>query len=233
MTGLQGSPGVAVLASGEGTNLQAMIDAAQRGELAGHICLVLSDRPDAGALVRARAAGIASLHLLPAAYASRAHYDQALAAALLESGASLIVLAGFMRILEAGMVRQFEGRMLNIHPSLLPRHRGMQTHRRMLEAGEHMHGASVHFVVPELDAGPVLLQYRIAVQPWDTEASLARRVRQGEHLIYPTAVRWCLQGRVRSNHASILLDGQPLLAPLVLTRDGSDSLAGGSACATL
>lgn len=219
MSGPAANRGIAVLASGEGTNLQALIDAAARDALYGRIELVLSDRADAGALVRARAAGIPAVHLPPGDWPDRAAYDRALAALLAEHGIGLVVLAGFMRILDAEVVDGFAGRMLNIHPSLLPRHRGLHPHRKALAAGDRVHGATVHFVVPELDAGPSILQYRIAIQPWDNPASLSRRVREGEHFIYPLAVRWWLQGRLDCRDGQARLDGQPLAAPLVVTRD--------------
>ncbi len=218
MSAPEAKGGVAVLASGEGTNLQALIDAAARDGLS-RIELVVSDRGEAQALVRARTAGIPAIHLSPANWSTRAAYDQALADLLAERGIALVVLAGFMRILDADVVRRFAGRMLNIHPSLLPRHRGLRTHRRALETGDRLHGSTVHFVVPELDAGPAILQYRIAIQPWDTLTGLAERVRHGEHFIYPLAVRWWLQGRLSCTDGQAHLDGKPLVAPLVATRD--------------
>lgn len=218
-------PRLAVLASGEGTNLQALLDTGERGDLAGEISLVISDRAESGALQRARAAGIPALHLPARLHPSRSDYDQLLARSLHDHGADLVVLAGFMRILSDEMVQAFAGRMLNIHPSLLPRHRGLHTHRRALEARDAVHGASVHFVVPELDAGPAVLQFRCAVQPWDTQASLSARVRRGEHLIYPIAVKWYCQGRLRCRDEHVMLDDQPLRAPTVLTRDGALALA--------
>ncbi|MCC5868409.1 MAG: phosphoribosylglycinamide formyltransferase [Gammaproteobacteria bacterium] len=218
-------PRLAVLASGEGSNLQALLDAGERGNLPGEITLVISDRDGAGALQRARTAGIQALHLPPQAHPSRGDYDRLLARSLADHGTDLVVLAGFMRILSDELVQSFAGRMLNIHPSLLPRHRGLHTHRRVLEAREAVHGATVHFVVPELDAGPAVLQYRCAVRPWDNEASLAASVRRGEHLIYPIAVKWFCQGRLRCRDDHVLLDDQPLRAPAVLTRDGAMALA--------
>lgn len=218
-------PRLAVLASGEGTNLQALLDARERGELACDISVVISDRAESGALRRARTASIPAVHLSPRLHPSRGDYNQSLTRSLRHHGADLVILAGFMRILSDEMVQGFAGRMLNIHPSLLPRHRGLHTHRRVLEAREAVHGASVHFVVPELDAGPVVLQYRCAVQPWDSEASLTASVRRGEHLIYPLAVKWFCQGRLRCLDGRVLLDGQTLRTPPVLTRDGALALA--------
>lgn len=214
-----------MLASGEGTNLQALLAARDRGDLACEITVVISDRVEAGALLRARAAGVPALHLPAQLHSRRSDYDQLLARSLSDHGATLIVLAGFMRVLGDGIVQAYAGRMLNIHPSLLPHHRGLHTHRRVLEAREPVHGATVHFVVPELDAGPAVLQYRCAVQPWDTESSLAAGVRRGEHLIYPLAVKWLCQGRLRCRGDQVLLDDQPLRKAAVLTRDGALALA--------
>ncbi len=218
-------PRLAVLASGEGTNLQALLDARDRGDLPGEIGMVISDRAAAGALARATAAGVPAMHLSPRDHARRGDYDALLARTLQEHGVTLVVLAGFMRILSDEMVQTFAGRMLNIHPSLLPLHRGLHTHRRVLAARERMHGATVHFVVPALDAGPVVLRYSCAVQPWDTEASLSARVRRGEHLIYPIAVKWFCQGRLRCVDGRVVLDGHPLRSAPVLTRDGASALA--------
>jgi phosphoribosylglycinamide formyltransferase 1 len=220
MSAVEAAPKLAVLASGEGTNLQAMLDAVTRGDLPGRIALVISDRAEAGALARARAAGIEAEWLDPAEFPSRQACDEALAARLEHADISLVVLAGFMRILDPAVVQRFAGRMLNVHPSLLPRHRGLHTHRRVLEAGDHQHGATVHFVTPALDAGPGVLQFRMAVHSWDTPTSLAARVRAGEHVVYPLAVRWWLTGRLAWQNGAATFDGQPLHTPLVLTRDG-------------
>lgn len=211
---------VAVLASGEGSNLQALLDAAARGELGGEIRLVISDRAQAPALARAREAGIAVRFIDPATHATRAAYGATLQRSLEEAGIELVVLAGFMRILDPRLVEDYAGRMLNIHPSLLPRHRGLHTHRRALEAGDRLHGATVHFVIPALDAGPGVAQFRIAVQPWDSEASLAARVRLGEHALYPRVVRWVLEGRIAWEAGEVRFDGRRLRTPLVLSCDG-------------
>jgi phosphoribosylglycinamide formyltransferase-1 len=203
---------VAVLVSGEGSNLQALIDAERSGELRAKIVVVVSNRGTARGLDRARTAGIDARHV-PGRGVDRAVYDVTLAATLAPHAPDLLVLAGFMRILGPELVTAFAGRMLNIHPSLLPAYTGLDTHRRVLEAGDQWHGATVHFVTAELDAGPSVLQYRLRVRPGDTADSLAARVHVGEHLILPRAVRWFAQGRLRLAHGSVMLDGQPLPQP--------------------
>ena len=179
---------VAVLISGEGSNLQALIDAAQAGQLGARIVTVVSNRGAARGLERARAAGIEALHLPAARGQERADYDAALAALLAPRAPELIVLAGFMRILGPELVALYAGRMVNLHPSLLPKYPGLETHRRVLEAGDLRHGATVHFVTTELDGGPAIIQYRLPVRAGDTADSLAQRVHVGEHIILPRAV---------------------------------------------
>lgn len=205
---------VVVLISGSGSNLQALMDAVQAGALPAEIVAVISNRRDAFGLERARRAGIASDAVLPADHGSREAYENALAASIDRHAPGLVVLAGFMRVLSANFVRRYEGRILNIHPSLLPKYRGLSTHRRALDAGDAMHGASVHFVTAELDGGPVIVQAEIPVNRDDTEQSLALRVQNIEHVIYPQAVRLFAQGRVRMNAGRVELDGRPLAAPL-------------------
>jgi len=207
---------VAVLVSGFGSNLQALLDANAAGRLGADFRLVASDRADAWGLERARSAGIPAVTLPPAAYPDRAGWDQALAALLRGSGAELVVLAGFMRVLSPELVRAWEGRMLNIHPSLLPLHRGLHTHRRALEAGDRMHGASIHFVTEELDGGPVILQARVPVLHGDDEQSLARKVQAREHEIYPRVVDWVATGRLRWRDDAPWLDGRRLLRPVTV-----------------
>jgi len=208
-------PRVAVLISGEGSNLQALLDAEQRGELGANIALVVSNRAGARGLERARSRGVPAEHL-GAAGRGRDDYDRALAALLAPYEPQLIVLAGFMRILSPAFVEQFAGRALNLHPSLLPAYPGLDTHRRVLEAGERWHGATVHFVTAELDAGPPIVQYRIAVRPTDTPDSLSARVHVGEHIILPKAVQWFAAGRLRLEDGSAMLDGQRLIRPVVV-----------------
>ncbi|MGB5131486.1 MAG: phosphoribosylglycinamide formyltransferase, partial [Steroidobacteraceae bacterium] len=163
----------------------------------------------------ARRRGLAALVVEPAGGADRAALGKALTAALEQHGAELVVLAGFMRILDAGFVRHWQGRLLNIHPSLLPAHRGLHTHRRVLEAGEPRHGCTVHFVTEELDAGPAVIQGRLAVKPGDTEQSLSARVQQLEHIIYPRAVGWFATGRLGWKDGKAMFDGRPLAAPVI------------------
>ena len=180
---------VAVLISGEGSNLQALIDAARAGTLGAEIVAVVSNRGAARGLERARNAGIAPQHLAAARGQEREEYDAALAALLAAHDPDLIVLAGFMRILEPEFVEQFAGRVLNIHPSLLPKFPGLDTHRRVLEARERWHGATVHFVTADLDAGPAILQYRLRRSRRRYHANRWRqRVHVGEHIILPRAV---------------------------------------------
>ena len=211
---------VAALISGEGSNLQALIDAARAGRLGAEIVVVISNLAEARGLERARAAGIGTRHVAAVRGAERAAYDSALAAELAAHEPDLIVLAGFMRILGTPFVDRFAGRMLNIHPSLLPAYTGLDTHRRVLEARERWHGATVHFVTAALDAGPAVLQYRLPVHGDDTVESLARRVHVGEHLILPRAVAWFAAGRLRLAGGSVMLDGQPLQAPVLVNEEG-------------
>jgi phosphoribosylglycinamide formyltransferase-1 len=212
---------VAVLISGEGSNLQALIDAAQAGQLGASIVAVVSNRGAARGLERARAAGIEALHLAGKRGKDRADYDAALAALLAPRAPDLVVLAGFMRILSPRFVELYRGRMLNLHPSLLPKYPGLDTHRRVLEAGDAWHGATVHFVTDELDGGPPVVQYRLPVVASDTEDSLAARVHKGEHIILPRAVSWFAAGRLRLAGGSVMLDGRALEAPVSVDEGGS------------
>ena len=205
---------VAVLISGEGTNLQALIDAARSERLRAEIVAVVSNRSAARGLTRARDAGIEALHLPAARGQERAEYDAALAALLAPREPDLLVLAGFMRVLGPQFVQLYAGRMLNIHPALLPEFPGLDTHRRALEAGKRWHGATVHFVTAELDAGPAIIQYRLAVRAGDTPESLAARVHAGEHIILPRAVSWFAAGRLRLEGGSVMLDGRALQKPV-------------------
>ena len=198
---------VVVLISGHGSNLQALIDAARPPV---RIAAVIANRAEAYGLERARQAGIATAVIDHRAHPDRDSFDAALAAAIDAQGADLVVLAGFMRILTPGFVRRYQGRLLNIHPSLLPRHKGLHTHQRALDAGDARHGCSVHFVTEELDGGPVVLQSRVAVLPDDTAESLATRVHAAEHLLYPVAVRLYAEGRLRLGTTGAELDGQAL-----------------------
>ena len=202
---------VVVLISGSGSNLQALIDS-QGPTNPMRIVAVISNRADAYGLERARAAGIPTRVLSHRDYADREAFDSALVEAVDAYGPDLVVLAGFMRILTAGFVCHYRGRLLNIHPSLLPRHKGLDTHRRALEAGDPEHGCSVHFVTEELDGGPVALQAGVPIAPGESLDALIERVHQQEHLIYPLAVRWFAEGRLRLAEQGAMLDGQLLPA---------------------
>jgi phosphoribosylglycinamide formyltransferase-1 len=205
-----------VLASGSGTNLQAIIERTERGLLGIRLCGVISDRPDAVALARARRAGIPALTVDGAGAASREAFDASLRRVLDELQPGLVVLAGFMRILGTVLVNRYAGRMLNIHPSLLPLYPGLHTYRRVLESGDRQHGSTVHYVIPELDAGPGILQYRLDVRAGETEDELRSRVQAGEYLIYPRAIAWCAAGRCELRDGAAWLDGAPLAGPVIV-----------------
>lgn len=213
---------VAVLISGSGTNLQAIIDASRRGDIAADIIAVLSDKSEAFGLTRAERAGIPCRVLPASGFPDRETYDEALGEMLAGLAPDLVVLAGFMRILTGGLVRRWTGRMLNIHPSLLPAYRGLHTHRRVLDAGETHHGTSVHFVTEELDGGPVIAQARLAIRTDDTEDSLNGRIQALEHRLYPTVIGWFAQGRLRMIGDRVEFDGRLLDGPVV--RDESEWL---------
>ena len=210
---------VVVLVSGSGSNLQALIDGQRAGKLPIVIRAVISNRGDAYGLERARAAGITTETLDHREFPDRESYDASLQQRIDAHEPRLVVLAGFMRILTDGLVEHFRGRMLNIHPSLLPAFRGLHTHRRALEAGHERHGCSVHFVTPALDAGPLIAQGVVPVHPDDTEERLAARVQQQEHRVYPLTVRWFAEGRLRLDGDTAVLDGRPLEAPVRIAPD--------------
>jgi len=201
---------IVVLISGGGTNLQSIIDAVQEDGLPVEIRAVVSNRADAYGLKRAADAGIPGEVLSHKDFPDRASYDRALIELIDGYAPRLVVLAGFMRILSDDFVRHYEGRMMNIHPSLLPKYRGLDTHQRCLEAGDTEHGATVHFVTPELDAGPIIVQAPVPVEPGDSPESLAARVLREEHGIYPTAIRWFAEGRLELRDGVARLDGAPL-----------------------
>ena len=205
---------IAVLASGRGSNLAALLAAQARGELPVEFVLVASDKADAGALTLARDAGVPTLALAPRDYPDRASFDRALFERLAAAGAELVVLAGFMRIIDGAVLAPWAGRMINIHPSLLPKYRGLHTHRRALAAGDAEHGASVHYVTAELDGGPVIAQARIAIVPGDDEPCLAERLLAQEHRLLPAVVKYIAAGRLALRDGRVHLDGAPLAAPL-------------------
>jgi len=204
---------IAVLISGQGRNLQAILDACAEGRIAGKVVAVISDREEAAGLKKAAHAQVVSW----AQYKHRETFCAALADALDAQRPDLVACAGFMRVLTPQFTRSFEGRLLNIHPSLLPRHRGLHTHRAALAAGDAQHGASVHFVTAELDGGPVLIQGRTPVRAGDTEASLAERVMSEIELkIYPQALSWLARGLLIWEAGVIRFKGRPLQVPLSL-----------------
>ncbi len=209
-------PRIVVLVSGSGSNLQALIDAVAEGRIRGRIAAVLSNNPQAYGLERARRAGIPTEVVDHRDFSSREDFDRALAEHIDRYRPDLVILAGFMRILTPEFVRHYQGRMLNIHPSLLPKYRGLDTHARAIAAGDREHGVSVHFVTPELDGGPVIAQARVPVLPDDTPETLAARVLQREHRLYPLVTSWYTEGRLALDDDRVLFDGRPLDAPLQL-----------------
>ena len=211
---------VAVLASGRGSNLAALIAARDAGTLPVEFVLVASDKASAGALRLAGDAGIPTLALDPKSYPDRPTFDRELFARIAASGAELLVLAGFMRVIDGAALAPWAGRVLNIHPSLLPKYRGLHTHRRALDAGDTEHGASVHFVTAELDGGPLVAQARLAIAADDDEETLARRLLPLEHRLLPAVVALVAARRLALGEAGVLLDGQPLRAPLHLGEHG-------------
>jgi phosphoribosylglycinamide formyltransferase-1 len=210
---------VAVMISGSGTNLQAIIDAVTSGMLPVEMIAVVSDNPDAYGLQRAATADIPTRVVNYAEFERREDFDAELDRQLAAIKPDLIVLAGYMRIIADATVNNYAGNMINVHPSLLPAYPGLHTYRRVLEAGEQWHGTTVHYVIPQLDAGPPFLQYRIKITASDTEQSLRERVQQGEHLIYPLAIQWIAEGKIRWQDGQLLLDGQRLEAPQLIDED--------------
>lgn len=189
-------PRLAVLCSGAGTNLEAILVAIRRGRLRAEVALVISDRPEAYALARARRAGIPTAVISPRRYPSRAAYDAALARAIRRAGAQWVILAGFMRLLGAAFVRRFARRILNVHPALLPAFRGAQAIRDALAHGVKVTGVTVHFVDEQVDHGPIIAQAAVAVRPGDTPATLLARVHRVEHQLYPQAIQWAVSDRL-------------------------------------
>ena len=209
----------AILISGSGSNLQAFIDSVTAGTLDLELSVVVSNRPDAFGLVRARNAGIPTACIAHGDYPGRDSFDSAVAARLDEWQPDLLVLAGFMRILSAGFVRRYRGRILNIHPALLPAYPGLDTHQRVLDAGDEWHGSTVHFVTEELDGGPRILQGRLPVVTGDTASELQSRVQTVEHQIYPEAAGWVGEGRVDFRDGRTWIDGAAADEPIVQTFD--------------
>ena len=212
---------VAVLLSGRGSNLQSLLNASLEGSLGGEISLVISNRPGAGGLSIAQDACIETALIDHQCYPTRETFDQDLAGALDSAQPDLVVLAGFMRILTREFVTRFSGRLMNIHPSLLPLYPGLNTHQRALDNGDSHAGATVHYVTRELDGGPPVLQARVPVNSGDDAVSLAARVLEAEHLILPMAVNWHLSGRLTWHDGSLLKDGAPLPSSGVLWESAS------------
>lgn len=215
MPASQPTKSAVILISGSGSNLQAIIDTWRQGQLPLEISAVISNKRDAAGLQHAINANIPTCILEHTDYSSRQEYDKALLDLINSYGAQLVILAGFMRILTNNFVNQFPGRLINIHPSLLPQFRGLNTHQRVLDAGCRHHGASVHFVTPDLDEGPVIMQAQVDVEAKDDANSLAARVLQLEHVIYPLTIRLIAQDRIVMTNHTILLDGRRLAHPLL------------------
>lgn len=201
---------IAVLVSGSGSNLQALIDANLSGQIVG----VISNKPEAYALQRAKTAEIATSVIEHKHYPNREAFDAVMHQQLLDWDVDLVILAGFMRILSAKFVSAWEGKMVNIHPSLLPHYKGMHTHQRVLNTGDVLHGCTVHYVTAELDAGQALTQAILTVKQNDTVESLAQRVHSLEHLIYPQAVEWICNGTIKHTATGVLYRGQALQQPI-------------------
>ena len=203
---------IVVLLSGSGSTLQSMIDA----DLPADICAVISNKADAMGLQRAQKAGINSHVLEHTAFPSREAFDLELKKLIEQQQADLIVLAGFMRILSDDFVNHYYGKLINIHPSLLPKYKGMYTHQRVMDDGEPLHGSSVHFVNTELDGGPVVLQARVPVLPSDDVDSLELRIKSKEQLIYPTAISWLAEGRIELKGHEVYMDQKKMSGPVVI-----------------
>ncbi len=199
---------IVVLISGSGTNLQAIIDACKLEDYPGEVVGVVSNIPTAYGLTRAEEANIKTSVLSHKDFDSRESYDQSLIGVINEYNADIIVLAGFMRILTPEFVQYFQGKLLNIHPSLLPKYQGLNTHQRAIDAGDKEHGVSVHYVTEELDGGPVILQAKVPIFDGDTAEDLASRVHEQEHRIYPLVVKWCCLKRVVMQNDKALFDGE-------------------------
>ncbi len=201
---------IVVLISGSGTNLQALINACKLNDYPGEIVAVISNKAQAYGLERAKLASIPQLAVEHKNFSSRELYDQALVEAIDTYQPDLVVLAGFMRILTPDFVQHYQGKLINIHPSLLPKYQGLNTHQRALDAGDEEHGVSVHFVTEELDGGPVILQAKVPIFEGDIADDLASRVHEQEHRIYPLVVKWFCQNRLVMDKDKVLLDNQVL-----------------------
>ncbi|HUD40444.1 MAG TPA: phosphoribosylglycinamide formyltransferase [Dokdonella sp.] len=213
-------PRLVVFASGRGSNFLALVEAVRDGRLPVRIAALFSDRPGCAAVAAARALGIPTVALRPRDFADRAGFDRALFAELAAYRPDLLVLAGFLRILDPAVIAPWTGRIINIHPSLLPKYPGLDTHRRALTSGDAFHGASVHYVGAELDAGPVIAQATLAVAPGDTPETLAARLLVEEHRLLPAVIDLIARGRIALDGTGVCLDGQALPRPLQLEAGG-------------
>jgi phosphoribosylglycinamide formyltransferase-1 len=212
---------VTVVISGRGSNMEAIARASLAAGSPFKIVRVIADRESAGGLARAVSLGIPVSVVPVRQFADRASFDAALAAEIESSGARLTALAGFMRILSREFVERFAGRLLNIHPSLLPKYKGLDTHARALAAGDSHHGASVHYVTAELDGGPVIMQGRLRIRPGDTPDAVSARVHTLEHIIYPHVCTLIATGRIEWRAGSVFFDGAPLASPLIEENDAA------------
>ncbi len=213
-------PRVVVFASGRGSNFLALVDAVRSGRLPARVAALFSDRPGCAAVAAARDLGIPAVALRPRDFADRAGFDRALFDRLAAFDPDLLVLAGFLRILDPAVIEPWAGRIVNIHPSLLPLYPGLDTHRRAIAAGDARHGASVHFVGAELDGGPVIAQASTAITADDTPETLAARLLTEEHRLLPAVVDLIARGRIVLDDATVQLDGRPVAQPLQLRADG-------------
>jgi len=209
---------IVVLISGSGSNLQALIDAINDGALHADIKAVISNKPYAYGLERARQQSIPTAIVNHRDFADRAQFDQSLQETIDQYQPKLVVLAGFMRILTADFVNHYSGRMINIHPSLLPAYTGLNTHQRAIDAGDQEHGVSIHFVTNELDGGPIISQARVPIHPGDSAEKLANRVLDQEHHLYPMTLEWICQGRLHQQQNQVIFDGQALTKPIDCTQ---------------
>jgi len=203
-------PKAVILISGNGSNLQAIIDAKSCGDLNLEIAAVISNVPDAYGLERAKEAGINAHGLDHKSFESRDAFDSELIRTIERYNPQIVVLAGYMRILTDNFVNRYLGRLINIHPSLLPKYPGLNTHKKALESGDSVHGVTVHFVIPELDAGPNIIQALVEIAPDETEASLAQKVHKQEHIIYPIAIKWFCEGRLTLTNTTAFLDNEAI-----------------------
>lgn len=201
---------IVVLVSGQGSNLQAILDACRQGKIHGSVAAVFSNKAEAYGLTRAREAGVPAHALAADQFADREAFDRQLMLEIDAYAPDLVILAGYMRILSAAFVARYAGRMLNIHPSLLPKYPGLHTHRQAIENGDEEHGTSVHFVTEELDGGPVILQAKVPVFAGDTEEDVTARVQHQEHAIYPLVAGWFVDGRLKMQDGAAWLDDERL-----------------------